>query len=405
MRTLAWILALAALAVAVSLAAAGNGGYVLLVVPPWRIELSLNLLVVLLLLGFGVGHGLLRLLALARALPAQVQRYRAGRARQEGEQALHQALRLFYEGRYGHALKQAAVAADNDHAPALAALVAARSAHAMQERDKEVEWLQRAATAAGSNEDAESADTLAVLMTTAELAVDSRRYADALSALQRVHQLRGRHIAALRLELRARQGLRQWDEVLRLVRQLEKRGALLPELAREQRYRAHRENLRQRQHDATALQAYRAGIPASEIGPRLTVVLADALLAANLPDEAATAIETQLASAFDAELVQRYGQLPQPQTPEGSVDAPRLRQRLAVAERWLNEHSHDPELLVALGRLCVALRLWGKAQSYLDAALSVRDDRTTHLELARLAESLGRQDEAERHYRQSARMS
>jgi HemY protein len=229
-----------------------------------------------------------------------------------------------------------------------------------------------------------------------------------LAALQRVHRLRGRHIAALRLELRARQGLRQWDEVLRLVRQLEKRGALLPELAREQRYRAHRENLRQRQHDAVALQAYRATIPAEEIGPRMTVVLADALLAAGLPDEAAAAIERQLAKDFDAELLQRYGRLPVPLSAEGSPDTAVLRQRLAVAERWLaadSQHSHEPELLVALGRLCLALRLWGKAQSYLEAALSLRDERGTHLELARLAEALGRQDEAERHYRQSARMS
>lgn len=402
MRTLAWLLALAALAVAISLAAVGNGGYVLLVLPPWRIELSLNLLVVLLLLGFGLGHGLLRLLTLARSLPIQVRRYRAGRARQEGEQALHQALRLFYEGRYGHALKQAEVAANNDHAPALAALVAARAAHAMQERDKEVDWLQRAAAGAQTSA---SADTLAVLMTTAELAVESRRYTDALAALQQVHALRGRHIAALRLELRARQGLRQWDEVLRLVRQLEKRGALLPELAREQRYRAHRENLRLRQDDAVALQAYRATIPASEIGPRLSAALADSLLAAGLPQEAARVIEQQLAQAFDAELLRRYGELPVPLTAEGSPDTAALRQRLAVAEQWLTAHSHEPELLVALGRLCLALRLWGKAQSYLEAALSLRHDRGTHLELARLAEALGRQEDAERHYRLGARMS
>ena len=47
MRILLWLLALFALAVGVSLAFGYNEGYVLVVLPPWRIELSLNLFIVL----------------------------------------------------------------------------------------------------------------------------------------------------------------------------------------------------------------------------------------------------------------------------------------------------------------------------------------------------------------------
>ena len=43
MRALFWLLILAALAVGLSLAARYNEGYVLLVLPPWRAEVSLNL--------------------------------------------------------------------------------------------------------------------------------------------------------------------------------------------------------------------------------------------------------------------------------------------------------------------------------------------------------------------------
>ena len=50
-------------------------------------------------------------------------------------------------------------------------------------------------------------------------------------------------------------------------------------------------------------------------------------------------------------------------------------------------------------------QLWGKAQSYLDAALSIEDSCDTRLVLAGLAERLERQDEANRHYRAAAQLS
>ncbi len=47
MRGLLWLLVLSALAVALSLAMRGHGGYALFVLHPWRAEISLNLLRVL----------------------------------------------------------------------------------------------------------------------------------------------------------------------------------------------------------------------------------------------------------------------------------------------------------------------------------------------------------------------
>ena len=61
MRTLLWIVAIAALAVGLTLAARYNTGYVLLVLPPYRVEFSLNLLLVLLRRwGLPLGYALVR---------------------------------------------------------------------------------------------------------------------------------------------------------------------------------------------------------------------------------------------------------------------------------------------------------------------------------------------------------
>ena len=58
MRALLWVVVIAALGVGLTLAAAHNRGYALLMLPPWRVEISLNFLIVLLLLAFAAGYAL-----------------------------------------------------------------------------------------------------------------------------------------------------------------------------------------------------------------------------------------------------------------------------------------------------------------------------------------------------------
>ena len=76
--------------------------------------------------------------------------------------------------------------------------------------------------------------------------------------------------------------------------------------------------------------------------------------------------------------------------------------RIAHAEKWLAAHPRDEQLLLALGRLCVQQKLWGKAQSYFDASLAIRPTRGAHIELAQLLDQLERSAEANRHYRAAA---
>jgi HemY protein len=42
------------------------------------------------------------------------------------------------------------------------------------------------------------------------------------------------------------------------------------------------------------------------------------------------------------------------------------------AEDWLREHPDDASLLLALGKLCAAEKLWGKAQSYIEGPRRLR---------------------------------
>jgi HemY protein len=225
-RRLLWLLALCALAVGIALAARFNEAYLLLVLPPYRAELSLNLAMIVLIAVFALAYGLLRSVGLAVSLPNRVRTFRARRRHEKAAASLADGLRLLFEGRFSQALKKAAEAHATGQSPALAALLAARAAQLLGEPEKGQAWLARARVDDPRME-------LARLMLEAEIYLDTQHFAAALATLRRLQAIAGRHIAALRLELRAQQGCGNWPEVLRLARLLERRGGLLPAAAPE----------------------------------------------------------------------------------------------------------------------------------------------------------------------------
>ena len=144
MKGLFWLVALFALAVAVALGAQLNDGYVLLVFPPWRAEVSLNLFGLALLLLFVAMYGIARSVSLTLALPKRAAEYRERQQRERATLVFQDALRLLFEGRFGQALKKATEAHAAGTAPGLSALIAARAAQRMRESGKQQGWMDRA---------------------------------------------------------------------------------------------------------------------------------------------------------------------------------------------------------------------------------------------------------------------
>lgn len=383
MRGLLWLLALCAVAVGVSLAARFNDGYLLLIVPPYRIEIALSLAIVLFFAAFILLYVSLRAIGFTLSLPGRVGAFRARRRHEKATASLHESIRLLFEGRYSLALKKAGEVYAVGQSPGLAALLAARAAQRLGEPDKEQEWLGRVN---------DPRLDPARLMLEADIAIDRGDFKEAVAALQALQNIAGRHIAALRLELRAQQGCGNWPEVLRLARLLEKREALAPELAQEIKAEAHQEIIRQQRADKGQLLDYLHHVPTKERSVALTRTSCEALLEHGVDDEAQRMIEKQLDRQWDSTLVQLYGQ----------VRVSDLTPCIARAEKWLPQHPDDAQLLLSLGRLCLAQRLWGKAQIYLEASLSLDDQRAVRLELARLFEQTERWDEAMPHYRAAA---
>lgn len=380
MRVLFWVLLLAALAVAVTLAARYNAGYVLLVVHPYRIELSLSLLVALLLIGFAAFYVLVRVIAHTVRLPDQVRRFRERRRLARAQESLLTALRAYFEGRYAKAEKAAAESIELKEHSGLAALIAARAAHELRAYERRDAYLARSAYYRDE-------DQIMRVVAKADLLLGARQHQEALAALDQLPQ---KHTAALRLELKAQQQARNWDRYLELVGQLERLQALDEGQAWELRRYAIGENIARKARDAEELRAYWQHLASRERqDAKIAACAAQTFAQLGEREAALSIVEQSLQRHWDSDLVQLYGVCAAPDTTTRQIER---------AEAWLREHPDDPALLLALGRLCARGQLWGKARSYIEASLSLEESFQGRIELARLLERLGESDAARRHY-------
>ena len=382
MRWVFWILGLFALAVVVALALRFNDGYALLVWPPYRVELSLNLLLILAGAGFAAGYLLLRFIFGAIALPARVREYRERRRHEDARVLLLSAVSEFFAGRFGRAEKAAARVMESADTAAVGAVLAARAAHELRHFDDRDAYLARAEKLAPD-------EPVLRIIAAADMLLDQRRFQDALLALR---ALPDKHTAALRLELKAQQQARNWQQVLVLIDQLERRNVFDAAQASQLRRYAHAENLKRKAIDQRSLEECWQKVPADQKRDvKVAAAGAQCYLALGGAAQALQIIEQALAAEWDAELVGLYADC------EG---ADTIRQ-IERAEQWLKSNPGEAALLLTLGRLCARQELWGKAQNYLEASISVEPLYSAHLVLAQLHDRLGNTDAARRHYRDS----
>lgn len=388
-RGLVWLALLFLLAVVLATVGHFDAGQVLIVYPPYRVDVSLNLVVVSVIALFIVLYALIRIGRNVWTMPQRVAAYRVRAKEAKAHAALREAIGNLYAGRFSRAEKAAREALSLRANKGAAGLVAAVAAHRMREYVRRDEWL-----AAIDSPDWQDAR----LMASADMRADGRDPEGALSALTEMQAQGTRRIHAQQIALRAQQQLKNWAEVLKLVKTLEKREALHPAVAVRLRQQAAENLLRDRRHDADALLAlWHSLAPAERQSPRLADLAAELLITLNRQQEARKIVEDALAHNWDARLLRRY-----PET--AADDALPLIQK---AEAWRKERPEDPDLLFALGRLCLHQQLWGKAQSFLESALRLAGENDalvirTHRSLARLFEQVGDTARAGEHYRASA---
>jgi HemY protein len=72
--------------------------------------------------------------------------------------------------------------------------------------------------------------------------------------------------------------------------------------------------------------------------------------------------------------------------------------QLATAESWLSRYTHDPILLLTLGRICIRNSLWSKAREYLQKSINIQESGDTFFQFASLYKHQGDYKQATIYY-------
>ena len=381
MRLLAACLLLAALAVAFALLARTPAGYVQIVLPPLRVEMSFFVFVIAALGAFLALYGAMRLVAHIVAMPREVRAHRSrqqlvrARARQDA------ALVALLEGRYNRARELAEEALALPRSGGLPALLGARAALDMRD-------FATAATLLARSDARVTSLAVPRLMLEAELALEQGQAGEALARLDELKREAGAHTAALRLSLRTLNAAGRSAEVPGVVDQLVRRGVYDADQGALLRASAQGERLASLALDAAGLRdAWNRMPEADRLHPRVALAAAASFARLGGDREAVDILTRSLERHWDPALVALFGEC-------RPADVAR---QLEVAEGWLAAHRDDAVLLATLGRVCERAGLWGKAQSYYEASLAVDDHWRARVMLGSLLVRLGRGDDANAH--------
>jgi len=414
MRTWFWTLLLASLAVALAILLQDHGGNVLILMPPWRIELSLALAV---LLGLGLLlliHLILRLFGWLSHGPERLRGWRGARAGERDNALLESAWMHVLQGHDDQACKDLSKLLTRALSPrrrTLAALALARVQHHgghHVERDQALEQAKA------------SADTprlqTATAIAGAAMLLDHGSAEAALLHLQTLPDASAREPYASRLLLQAQHQLGHHEQVYDLAHLLWRRGILdktqaltAIEAATVARLAAcdgqafktvwgalksGEKTLPAVALSAAALHADQGEITQAE--RILETAITATVTNPNAPDTSGGktdgATRSTAHDGIDTRLLAAYAQCP----PE------RVAHRLSRAEGWLKAHPDHPDLLATLGNLCLIGQLWGQGERYLRRSLRLRPDPRVIALLGNLYDRIGRMDDAVRQWRLAA---
>ncbi len=369
---LAALFALAA-AAAIAVAIQYDSGYVLLAYGHTTVEMTLWVALALLALFLFVVWLLFSLLRRSARLSDKLGALRGQRRQQRERQRSHRGVIAYTQGNWLQAKRLLLSSASSDK-PLINYLLAARACQRLGDERGALQALSQAkncGTQAG----------LAAALTQAELQLDNGQLEEALATLNRLGKSAERQPATLLLLARTYRGLGDWQALLALLPELNKRKLLQESARRELELEALRGQLLRLRHGGDAeplLKWWQQLGRNSHLRSELLEDMVPALLSLGRSSEASKLVRAAIKQQWRDELVLLFA----------AINDDPARQ-LRVAESWLKEQPNNPQLLLALARICLRNELWGKAREYLESAHRIAPSATVCFELSRLLEHLG----------------
>lgn len=393
MRTLLWIIVLFALAAGVAVLSQNYSGSAHIVLGEKLYSMHLNTLIIGMLLLWLVLYLLLKLARTIAGVPGGFQRLNKRYHLRKAEQELNEAGMAFFEGRYQKARQLAQRLLENKEVGEKLPLALVFAAYAAQE-SADVAARDRFLTELEKQSEKYQLPRHLLL---AEDALAKNDYAAVTRHIEAAQKINPDLTQTIKLDLRRAIGQQDVATILKHSTRLSKSGAISEQEAITTRQIAYRKMLSEAE-DAKSLKRCLKKIPSEEKNGQLAVEIVQKYRENGQFKEAADKIRRRYPLDKNpellAELVEVFPYLNDKE--QGKT--------LEEAEAWLKTTPRDVGLLSALGQMAYTKQLWGKAQSYLEAALSVRDNVPARLALAKIFADTDKLDEADAQRRHALAM-
>ncbi len=365
-------------------------GFVLLKYGNWSLETSLVVFVVAFILLLVSAYAVLRALVIVKRAPKKLADWQLLQRHKRASKALTSGLITLEEGRWSEAERLLIQNASNSDTPLLHYLAAARAAQKQNAMDRRDGYLALAhQTTAGSE--------IAVGVVQAELQIAAGQNEHALATLQHLREIAPKHPHVLQLLQQLYQDMNQWQGVQDVLPDLRKRHVLASAEVETLSTDATAAQLQAAlaKQDWTLMSTLWQQLPSKMHHAELLLIpYVAGLIQQGDQIQASELIENFLSKQWSDGLVYEYGQIKQGDS----------LKRLAKAEKWLNSNEHNPWLLLTLGRLSLANKLWAKSEEYLRASLDYGARGETYQVLAEVLLAEGKEQAATDMYKQGLAM-
>ncbi len=367
-----------------------DAGYVLINYGHWVAETSLTVLVVGLALWYWLFYLAFKLFVLAIRLPTNLRERLDRRRNDRARASFETGLQSLFEGNWKRAEMELVRRASDHHAAHLNYIAAARAAQHLGAADRRDHYLQLAA---------QNKPELEFTTQLAQTDLQRKRgeFEATRSSAQLLRLRDPQHPFVVELLAESHAALGEWEPLRQLLVATAGMPALTTERREQLMCRATVELMRAAVADARLDQLKALWDAAGSV--RLHAEVRDeyvrGLARLNADAQALALIAQTLRIEWDGALVQLYGDL-------HTIDP---IAQLASVEQWLGQYGERPELLQVAGRVCLRNKLWGKARSYLEAALHSAPTPKAYLDLARLCQETQQPDDAAKFYRQGLELA
>ena len=349
-----------------------DAGYVLIAYNHWAIETSIWVALAAILIAFLVLKVISSIFRGTFSLNKRFKHWNLSRAHHHEEKTYQKGITHLIDGQYKKAedfFNKLAKMQPHQLAIYLLLAITAQKQKAYDRRDTYIKQAH------------EKTDTKEkqIIITLARLQLDAKQYEQAIATLQRLYNNGPNDSYILHLLTQSYIALNDWKALTPLLKPIKKHKIIDKEEYTHLEKQIYIEQIKQSPIQREALEACWSHIPSAlQIHPDIVTCYTQQLSAINLNDIAATLIVKALKHNWNDSLVTLYCTLPS-----------ETHEHFALAEKWIEKHPDNPYLLQGVARLAIRQKFWGKAKHYLESAINLSEDQTSHQLLGYVLDAMG----------------